>query len=210
MFNLIKIYIEPYSMQKPFSQACENNKSYILNTLKDAFATCANILEVGSGTGQHAVHFAKNLTHLTWQTSDLIDNHQGINLCIDDEPSDNLKRPLVLDFAKPWPVELVDGIFTANTLHIVSRPLVESFFKGVGLHLRNNGTLCIYGPFKYDGEFTSPSNAQFDLWLKNIDSNRGIRDIESIISLAKKEGLLLVNDVDMPANNQLLVFKRSA
>jgi len=196
-------------MQKPYSQACENNKSYILDILNNAFANCSNVLEVGSGTGQHGVHFAKNLTHLTWQTSDLIENHQGINLCIDDEPSDNLKRPLELDFSKPWPVKIVDGIFTANTLHIVSSPLVESFFKGVGRHLADNGILCIYGPFKYDGEFTSPSNAQFDLWLKNIDFNRGIRDIESIISLAKKEGLLLINDVDMPANNQMLVFKRS-
>jgi cyclopropane fatty-acyl-phospholipid synthase-like methyltransferase len=196
-------------MQKPFSQACENNKSHILNILKGAFSTHSNVLEVGSGTGQHGVHFAKNLTHLTWQTSDLIENHQGINLCIDDEPSDNLKRPLALDFAKPWPVEIVDGIFTANTLHIVSEALVESFFKGVGRHLAKDGTLCIYGPFKYDGEFTSPSNGQFELWLKNIDPNRGIRDIESIISLAKKEGLLLINDFDMPANNQLLVFKKS-
>lgn len=196
-------------MQKPYSQACDNNKSYILNILKDAFSTHSNVLEVGSGTGQHAVHFAKSLTHLIWQTSDLIENHQGINLCIDDEPSDNLKRPLTLDFSKPWPVEIVDGIFTANTLHIVSEALVVSFLKGVGRHLENNGTLCIYGPFKYNGEFTSPSNAQFDLWLKNIDSNRGIRDIESILSLAKKEGLLLINDFDMPANNQLLVFKKS-
>lgn len=197
-------------MQKPFSQACENNKSYILNILNSAFATCSNVLEVGSGSGQHAVHLAKNLTHLTWQTSDLIENHQGINLWIDDEPSDNLKRPLELDFARPWPVAIVDGIFTANTLHIVSKSLVESFFKGVGRHLENNGTLCIYGPFKYDGEFTSPSNAEFDLWLKSIDAERGIRDLESIISLAKKEGLLLINDFNMPANNQLLVFKKSA
>jgi len=195
-------------MNKPFSQACENNKTPILNILKNTFSKCHTVLEVGSGTGQHGVHFAKNLTDLTWQTSDLIENHQGINLWIDDEPADNLKRPLLLDFAQLWPVEIVDGIFTANTLHIVSNSLVESFFKGVGRHLENDGTLCIYGPFKYDGEFTSTSNAQFDLWLKNIEPSRGIRDIESIIALAKNEGLSLVNDFDMPANNQLLVFKR--
>lgn len=196
-------------MQIPFSQACENNKTPILKILKESFSQCHEVLEVGSGTGQHAVHFAKELNYLTWQTSNLIENHQGINLWIDKNEFDNLKRPLTLDFSKDWPVETVDGIFTANTLHIVSWPLVELFFKGVGRHLAHNGILCIYGPFKYNDEYTSPSNAQFDLWLKNIESSRGIRDSESIITLAKKEGLLLINDFDMPANNQLLVFKKS-
>ncbi|SFC90587.1 DUF938 domain-containing protein [Pseudoalteromonas denitrificans] len=195
-------------MQKPFSQACENNKQPIVEILQHTFSGCKTILEVGSGTGQHAVHFAEMLPQLSWQTSDLEENHPGINLWLDESSAKNLLRPLTLDFSKPWPLTLVDGIFTANTLHIVSFPLVEAFFKGVGRHLNPHGILCLYGPFKYNHQFTSPSNAQFDLWLKNIESSRGIRDIEKVIALANNEGLVLTKDFDMPANNQLLVFKR--
>jgi cyclopropane fatty-acyl-phospholipid synthase-like methyltransferase len=195
-------------MQKPFSQACENNKHPIVEILQHTFSGCKTILEVGSGTGQHAVHFAEMLPQLSWQTSDLEENHPGINLWLDESRAKNLLRPLSLDLAKPWPLTLVDGIFTANTLHIVSLPLVEAFFKGVGRHLNPHGILCIYGPFKYNHQFTSPSNAQFDLWLKNIELSRGIRDIEKVIALANNEGLVLTKDFDMPANNQLLVFKR--
>ena len=199
----------------PFSQACENNKEPILNILSTAFKDTNLVLEVGSGTGQHALHFAQNLTHLRWQTSDLVENYHSINHRIDQYHGNNILRPVTLDLNLAWPEQLslsggvFDGIFTANTLHIVSWFLVQKFFTGVAQHLSDNGTLCIYGPFNYCGEFTSASNAQFDLWLKERDKNSGIRDFEAINALATSAGLSLLADHAMPANNRLLVFVKN-
>ena len=199
-------------MTKPFSQACENNKQPILALLKEVFSQTNNVLELGSGSGQHAVYFSQNLTQLTWQTSDLSVNHQGINLWIDESSSTNLQRPIEVDLNHSWqlPKRLIalDGIYTANTLHIVSWSLVIKFFEGVAEHLAEHGTLCIYGPFNYQGNFTSDSNANFDLWLKARDENSGIRDIEAILELATSADLKLISDNTMPANNRLLVFKK--
>jgi len=195
-------------MNKPFSQACENNKPHILSVLLTSLQRSKNLLEVGSGTGQHAVHFAANMPWLTWQTSDVIDNHQGINLWLNDFPAKNLYAPIELDLNNPWPIKQVDAIYTANTLHIVSWQLVQAFFQGVERHLSAEGKLCIYGPFNYQGKFTSDSNAAFDLWLKERDAQSGIRDIEAIIELALQAGLHLENDHEMPANNRLLIFKK--
>ncbi len=192
---------------KPYSQACENNKQFILSVLKNEFSSCHSVLEVGSGTGQHAVFFAKALPHLTWQTSDLTSNHQGINQWIQDYPSTNLFTPIELDLTQSWPIDKTDAIYTANTLHIVSWELVVRFFEGVDTHLSPQGKLCIYGPFNYNGEFTSESNANFDVWLKQRDSRSGIRDIEKILLLAESAGLRLVCDYEMPANNRLLAFQ---
>jgi cyclopropane fatty-acyl-phospholipid synthase-like methyltransferase len=193
-------------MTKPFSQACENNKQPILSVLEQVFSTTSHVLEVGSGTGQHAVFFADKLPHITWQTSELLINHAGINQWLTPTPLANLRPPILLDLNYPWPVNLVDGIFSANTLHIVSWPLVEKFFAGVARHLSSGGVLCVYGPFNYQGQFTSPSNADFDLWLKGRDSLSGIRDIEAVEQLAQSVGLSLDADHQMPANNRLLVF----
>lgn len=196
-------------MTKPFSQACENNKKPILEILNKAFARQKHVLEIGSGTGQHGVYFAKNLTFLTWQTSDLLINHEGINQWITDEPTPNIKRPLTIDLAEVIPLsDNIDTMFTANTLHIISWPLVQKFFDLVEKSLTKNGVLCIYGPFNYHGKYTSESNANFDLWLKDRDENSGIRDFESINQLATKIGLSLIEDIAMPANNRLLIFKR--
>lgn len=195
-------------MNKPYSQACENNKQPIFEVLEQVLAHSKQLLEIGSGTGQHAIHFAKQLPHLTWQTSDVATNHAGINQWLAQEQLSNLKSPLTLDLNQPWPIAQVDSIYTANTLHIVSWPLVERFFDGVAKHLASNGTLCIYGPFNYQGNYTSQSNANFDLWLQSRDPNSGIRDIEKIEQLATNAGLSLINDCAMPANNRLLVFKR--
>jgi len=192
--------------EKPYSQACENNKGAILPVLKTAFVNVKNALEIGSGSGQHAVYFAKNLSHICWQTSDLVVNHQGINRWIDEQPSENLQRPIALDLQQPWPISSVDGIYTANTLHIVSWPLVEKFFAGVKQYLTEHGRLCIYGPFNYGGKFTSSSNADFDIWLKNRNRESGIRDFEAIVKLSILAGLTLVKDHTMPANNRLLEF----
>jgi len=195
-------------MNKPFSQACENNKTAILPLLVDIFRTSKLVLEVGSGTGQHAVYFAPNMPWLTWQTSDVLANHQGIGQWLKAYPASNLLDPIALDLNNSWPIKRIDAIYTANTLHIVSWPLVQAFFSGVSQHLNQQGKLCIYGPFNYQGKYTSESNAGFDLWLKEGDNQSAIRDIEAIIALADNAGLLLENDHTMPANNRLLVFKK--
>lgn len=194
------------SNEKPYSQASENNKLFILPILQKAFKTCTSVLEIGSGTGQHAVYFAKELPKVTWQTSDLLVNHAGIKQWIHENPSVNLQLPITLDLVSPWPIEKISAIYTANTLHIISLPLVERFFEGVKKHLAHEGKLCIYGPFKYKGQYTSESNASFDIWLKERNIHSGIRDIEYIIELANEAGLTLLSDHAMPANNRLLEF----
>ena len=203
-----------YSMitDRHFSQACENNKGPILEVLKQTFIGCGTILEIGSGTGQHAVHFASRLPHLQWHTSDLQENHFGINAWTDSEPADNLHRPLLLDADMPvWPVDRlarIDGIFTANTCHIMSWQSVENMFARVGEILQPSGMFCIYGPFNYGGNYTSSSNARFDIWLKEQAAHRAIRDIEAIAALAKKAKMELLDDFEMPANNRLLVLNK--
>ena len=195
-------------MNKPFSQACENNKLPILALLAEAFSNSKSVLEVGSGTGQHAVFFAPHMTWLSWQTSDIRLNHEAIKQWLQEYPAGNLLYPIELDLNHPWPIEKVDAIYTANTLHIVSWPLVQAFFSGVSQHLNQQGKLCIYGPFNYQGKYSSESNAGFDIWLKERDSQSAIRDIEAIIALAEKAGLILEHDHAMPANNRLLEFRK--
>ncbi|MCJ8321561.1 MAG: class I SAM-dependent methyltransferase [Colwellia sp.] len=196
-------------MNKPYSQSCENNKESILSIIKEVLCLKKHLLEIGSGTGQHAVYFAPNLPQLNWQTSDLSVNHLGINQWIDEFPSNNLKRPILLDLhsaSKNQLPEVIDSIFTANTLHIISWSLVKQFFNYVSATLATRGVLCIYGPFNYNNEFSSQSNANFDVWLKNRDVKSGVRDFEAIVSLANSVDLKLLNDHEMPANNRLLVF----
>ncbi|QBG34600.1 DUF938 domain-containing protein [Litorilituus sediminis] len=199
-------------MNKPFSQACENNKRPILEILTKEFSTVNHVLEVGSGTGQHAVFFGQHLPHLTWQTSDLLVNHAGINAWLDEAALDNVQKPIVLDLDDSFPQldknRPIDALYTANTLHIVSWPLVVNFFKLIEKNLPANAVICIYGPFNYQGNFTSQSNADFDLWLKERNSESGIRDIESILKLATSSNLALVEDYSMPANNRLLTFTK--
>jgi len=197
-------------MNKPFSQACENNKQPILAVLNKAFSSQSHVLEIGSGTGQHAAFFSQHLPHLTWQSSDLLINHQGINLWLDETTSTNVERPIEIDLHNPWtmpehPLQ-VDGLYTANTLHIISWPLVEKFFAGIADNLAASAKVCIYGPFNYQGKFTSESNANFDVWLKDRDINSGIRDFEAVLSLATSAGLQLIDDHAMPSNNRLLEF----
>lgn len=199
----------------PFSAAAENNKSPILTILKDAFADVARVLEIASGTGQHAVHFAKNLPHLTWQPSDIPEHLAGLEQRIIETDLDNLFEPIGLDVRDlPWPTpdreagDAFDGIFTANSLHIMSWAGVEAFFAGVDETLASGGTLAIYGAMKYGGAFTTPSNEAFDQSLRKKDPESGLRDFEAIDALARSIGLTLVADHAMPANNQLLVYRR--
>ncbi|GIU49834.1 methylase [Shewanella sairae] len=199
----------------PYSQSCENNKSAIAAVLEQCFNQSSQVLEVGSGTGQHAVFFAKMLPHLLWQTSDQAVNHAGINAWLAQEPSPNLRAPLTLDVSQDWPIALlekplIDAIFTANTLHIMSKGMVEDFFTGIGKHLANKGQFCVYGPFNYQGRYSSESNRNFDKWLFEQNPQSAIRDIEWIMALAAKQSMQLVTDYPMPANNRLLHFEKHA
>jgi len=194
-------------MNKPFSQSCENNKQPILQRIESIFHAPQTVWEIGSGTGQHACHFAKNLPHIIWQTTDRAENLMGINSWITETELPNLPTSLVLNVTdQEWPCQHIEALFTANTLHIMHFHEVESFFNRLGRYLTNNTSVCIYGPFNYQGQYTSPSNEQFDHWLKDRDPESGIRDFEMIESLANKAGLLLSDDFKMPANNRLLVF----
>ena len=192
---------------KPFSQACVNNRDPILAVLRRVFADRQKVLEIGSGTGQHAVYFSKHLPHLQWYTSDLLENHQGIQQWIDEEPQLNLHSPRVLDAAaEKWDAPAVDAVFSANTLHIMDWPTVESFFECLYTVLQPGGKLAIYGPFNYNGKYTAESNQRFDAWLKAQDEKRGIRNFEQVNALARQIGLKLVEDNAMPANNRLLLW----
>jgi cyclopropane fatty-acyl-phospholipid synthase-like methyltransferase len=191
------------------SEACERNKGPILRVLTEAFAQSRVVLEIGSGTGQHAVHFATHLPHLCWQPSDTGEYLAGLREHLALAGPANLRAAIELDVRrKPWPHDRVDALFTANTLHIMGWSAVEAFFGGVGMVLSAGGTLCVYGPFRYDGRYTSSSNADFDRFLQARDPDSGIRAFEAVDALAKKEGLELVADHSMPANNQLLVWRR--
>ncbi|QDF75131.1 MULTISPECIES: DUF938 domain-containing protein [Shewanella] len=196
--------------QLPYSQSCENNKDPILAVLKQSFSQTRQVLEIGSGTGQHAVFFAQHLPHLTWYPSDQAEYLGPLSERIALQGGKNIHPPMALDVTAPWPLEQaeIDGIFSANTLHIMSQAMVVDFFKGVDRHLSDKGSLCVYGPFNYDNQYTSESNRQFDIWLKHRNIHSGIRDIEWITTLANEAGLSLIADHPMPANNRLLHFSR--
>ena len=196
-------------LNKPFSQACENNKIPILAVIREAFSQPVTVWEIGSGTGQHACYFAGELPHLIWQPTDLAENHPGINAWRDETQLPNLNPPVILDVTSPtWPCDGMDVVFTANTLHIMSWHNVEVLFERFNIYLNSLATVCIYGPFNYNDNYTSDSNAHFDQWLKNRDPLSGIRDFEAVIALAENAGLSLLKDNAMPANNRLLVFKK--
>jgi SAM-dependent methyltransferase len=194
---------------KPFAESCEQNKAPILAVLRGIFADRKLVLEIGSGTGQHAAYFARHLPHLTWQPSDLIGNHAGINAWREDAGPGNVLPPLELDVAQSeWPDVHPDAVFSANAVHIMSWPHVECMFAGIGRVLDERGMVALYGPFNYQGRYTSDSNARFDSWLKARDPSSGIRDFEALDTLARAEGLVLTNDFEMPANNRILAWRR--
>jgi hypothetical protein len=196
-------------MSKPFSQACENNKAVILPTISQYFHDAITVLELGSYTAQHIQYFAEKLPQIRWQPSDTSDNLAFLTAGLKDVALVNILPPLVLDVSQQsWPMNQAGGIFSANTLHIMPQTHVKDFFDGAGKTLEAGGYLCVYGPFKYDGEFTSDSNARFELWLKERDPLSGVRDFEEVNALAQQAGMTLVADHTMPANNQLLVWQK--
>jgi cyclopropane fatty-acyl-phospholipid synthase-like methyltransferase len=191
---------------KPFAESCEQNKHAILQVLKTEFADNSNVLEIGSGTGQHAVHFAKHLPHTQWICSDRLENLDGIRQWLKEAELPNLQGPFLLDVTGEWPEFRVDAIFSANTVHIMSWPMVEAMFTGIGDVLQTGGKFCLYGPFMYAGQHTSESNAQFDDWLKARDPLSGVRDTLDLDQIAKTNGLELAADHEMPVNNRLRVW----
>lgn len=194
---------------KPYSEACEQNKAPILAVLREVFTEPGLILEIGAGTGQHAVHFARELPHLDWQPTDQADYLPGLRLWIAEAGLANLRQPLELDTCRtPWPITHAMGVFSANTTHIMNWPAVEGLFQGIGRVLQAGGAFCLYGPFNYGGRHTSASNAKFDNLLKHRDPASGIRDFIDLDRLARDNGLRFRRDYPMPVNNRTLVWTR--
>jgi hypothetical protein len=193
------------------SEACERNKGPILEVLQEAFAGCTHVLEIGSGTGQHAVHFAAGMPWLVWQPSELADAMPDLRKRIFSEGLSNLRAPVAIDVSAPgWDVRRVDAVFTANTLHIMSWPQVEGFFAGLPAVAKPGTVLAVYGPFRYAGAHTAPSNESFDRMLHARDRQSGIRDFEDVDALARGAGFALMADHPMPANNRTLVWRLGA
>lgn len=194
---------------KPFAESCEQNKRHILTVLRQLLHDRHHLLEIGSGTGQHAIYFAEAFPELRWQTSDRAENHPGIHAWLAEEGGANALAPLDLDVrSTPWPLPSasVDAVFSANTSHIMGWDGVEAMFAGVAEVLIDGGLFILYGPFNYRGRFTTEGNAQFDQWLKERDPQSGIRDFEALVKLGLQHGLTLHRDFAMPANNRMLVW----
>jgi len=195
-------------MDKPHSPSCDRNREPILAVLQDHCQDRRDLLEIGSGTGQHAVFFAANLPHMSWRASDRRENLPGIRAWLDEAALANTPQPLELDVNGTWPQQRFDAVFTANTLHIMAWPEVERLFAGLDGILAEDAKVITYGPFNYGGRFTSDSNASFDAWLKARGGHQGIRDFEAVDALAAKIDLELVEDRAMPANNRCLIWQR--
>ncbi len=196
---------------KPYAESSEKNKEPILAVLKEIFAERKQVLEIASGTGQHAVYFGRELPHLSWQPSELAQNLAGIQAWLDEAQLPNVLAPLALDVNDAhWPVAPVDAVFNANTVHIISWAEVERLFAHIARVIAPGGYVCFYGPYNYGGNFTSGSNARFDAWLKSRDPNSGVRDFEEVDRLAASHGLDLLQDIAMPSNNRILVWEARA
>ncbi len=197
-------------MMKPYSESCDQNKDVILHVISPLFSTASNVLEIGSGTGQHALYFAEKMPSLRWHTSDCLPYLEGIKMWLHDAKLKNVMPPFELNVTtSPWPQLNIDAVFTANAVHIMQPQDVDNLFSGVGRLLKPQGSLIIYGPFNYNGAYTSSSNESFDQWLKNRDPLSGIKDFEEMVELAENNGLQLITDYEMPANNRILHFVKN-
>jgi SAM-dependent methyltransferase len=214
-------------IDKPYAPACERNREPILGVLREVFADRRRVLEIGSGTGQHALHFAAAMPWLAWQCTDREEHLAGIRAWLDEAALSNTPPPLALDVADDWSLALAlapphsaempstrmdagtfDAAFSANTLHIMGWPEVQAFFAGLDGALADDATVVVYGPFNDGGAYTSDSNRAFDASLRARDPRSGIRDVEAVDGLARGIGLRLDDDVAMPANNRCLVWRR--
>lgn len=195
---------------KPFADACERNREPILRCLLHHFRQASRVLEVGSGTGQHAVSFAAAMPWLEWQPSELRQGLEGIRAWADEAQLGNLHEPLLLDVhADDWPQGAFDAAFSANTLHIIDWQGVVKMFGGLSRLLGRHAVLAVYGPFNYGGKYTSESNAAFDRWLAQRDPLSAIRDTAAVNALARAGGFIAIADHALPANNRLLVWRKS-
>ena len=197
-------------MNKPFSQACENNRGPISSVLVRLLSKSRSVLELGSGTGQHAVWFAQQLPNIHWQTSDREENHTGIRQWLDDSGLDNIGYPICMHIGRDtWPTVSFDAVFSSNTAHIMAWPEVEIMFSAVGNILARGGLFFLYGPMKYSGIIAEESNRTFDCRLKASNPQQGIRDFNALNQLALTVGLHLLEDNPMPANNRLIIWQKS-
>ena len=197
-------------MEKPYSAACDNNKGPILEVLKQ-YITPENrkLLEIGTGTGQHAVFMAREFPHIDWITSDRAQNHEGIKQWLTEARVNNLKGPIQFAIGKDeFPRNSFDLVFNSNTFHSMSWKECKTLMKMLGNRLREGAQVFIYGPFNYNGTFTSESNRDFDGLLKARDPQSGIRSFEDVDANMKKNGFAFCKDHEMPANNRLLVYTR--
>ncbi|MBS1142692.1 MAG: methyltransferase domain protein [Proteobacteria bacterium] len=194
-------------MEKPNAPSTEKNREPILAVLRDIFAERRRVLEIGSGTGQHAAHFCAQLPHLTWQTSDRLDFLPGIRMWLAEAALPNVLPPFEFDVLGPWPSGVYDAVYSTNTLHIMSWEAVEALFAGLPSVLAPGGLLFIYGPFMINGRHTSDSNAAFDQSLKEKAPHQGLRDVVAVDALARQSGLELVEQRDMPSNNFALLWR---
>ena len=194
-------------INKSFSESCEQNKAIIYETIEPYLLDGIEVLEIGSGTGQHAIHFASIAPGINWQTSDLAENLTDIKAWIDESQLPNLPEPLELDVSSQWMDTTYDLIFSANTFHIMNQDQVKQFLLRCTGCLISEGHLIVYGPFNYQGSYTSPSNEQFDGWLKSRDPQSGIKNFEWINTIANQSGLQLINDIAMPSNNRILIWR---
>ena len=200
----------PEQALKQTSQSCERNKDLILPVLQEMLPRAGTVLEIGSGTGQHAAYFAPRLPHLTWQPSDLAANHASIRAWAAESGASNLRDPVVLDlFAAAWPLERADAIVCINTVHIVAWAGVQNLFAGAGRLLPTGGVLYVYGAYRYAARPLEPSNEKFDLWLKARDPQSGVRDFEAVDALARMAGLTLAGDRAMPGHNRSIWWRKT-
>lgn len=196
-------------MKRPYSEACDQNREVILAAIHPLLEGARAVLELGSGTGQHAVYFGAAMPHLTWHTSDLPLQHPGIRQWVEAANLENVRPPVALDVLQPqWPNLAVDAVFTANTFHIMPAEAVEAAITGSGRVLDSGGRLLVYGPFNYGNRYTSESNARFDQWLTRRDPLSGLRNFEDLDAAAVRNGLELERDLAMPANNRILCWRK--
>lgn len=195
--------------QGPFSPAAERNKKPILEVLKDLLPGNAEVLEIGSGTGQHALYFCHDLPGISWQPTELKESVASLRHGL-QAATGNIRPPVAINVQDPqWRLDKFDVLFTANTLHIMSWQAVCAFFYGAGRHLRAGGIAVIYGPFKYHGQHTADSNRTFDLELGRKAPQMGVRDVVDVRVVAQTAGLAMKEDIDMPVNNRILVFGKN-
>ena len=197
------------AMTGPFNPAAERNKVPILVAIAPYLTHASTVLELGAGSGQHALYFASQLPHLRWQATEQPGNLTGLMLNLTSAVLPNLAVPVGLDvLVQPWPWRALDAIFAANVVQCMAREAVEAMFRGVAASLAGDGVFLLYGPFNRDGRFTSDGNQQLDAWARSLDVRFGLRDRAALETLAGQHRLRLCDDQAMPANNQLLCWRR--